>query len=86
MSDGGELRIVGLDGLPEVHPGDDLGALVAEAIERAGTGLREDDVLVVTHKIVSKAEDGSSGCRRSPPRRWRRRGRSGGGRTRGRSR
>ena len=56
MSDGGELRIVGLDGLPEVRPGDDLGGLVAEAIERAGTGLREDDVLVVTHKIVSKAE------------------------------
>lgn len=57
MSDhGGDLRIVGLDGLPEVRPGDDLGALIFGAIERAGTGLREDDVLVVTHKVVSKAE------------------------------
>lgn len=51
-----ELRIVGLGGIPEVKPGDDLPALIADAIERAGTGLEAGDVLVVTHKIVSKAE------------------------------
>jgi coenzyme F420-0:L-glutamate ligase/coenzyme F420-1:gamma-L-glutamate ligase len=41
-----------LAGLPEVRPGDDLGALLAAA---AG-GLRGGDILAVAHKVVSKAE------------------------------
>ncbi|GIJ00286.1 coenzyme F420-0:L-glutamate ligase/coenzyme F420-1:gamma-L-glutamate ligase [Sediminihabitans luteus] len=44
-----------LAALPEVVPGDDLGALVGDAIERDG-GLEAGDVVVVTSKIVSKAE------------------------------
>ena len=51
----GEIRIIPLTGIPEVGRGDDLGALVGDAVERAG-GLEEGDVLVVTHKVVSKAE------------------------------
>ncbi len=51
-----ELRIIGIDGIPKIEPGDDLHALIAEAIAASGHGLRDDDVLVVTHKIVSKAE------------------------------
>ena len=39
--------------LPEVRAGDDLAALVLAA---AHDGLRDDDVLVVAHKVVSKAE------------------------------
>lgn len=50
-----ELRIVPLAGVPEIHPGDDLAALLGEAAERAG-GLEEGDVLVVAQKAVSKAE------------------------------
>jgi coenzyme F420-0:L-glutamate ligase / coenzyme F420-1:gamma-L-glutamate ligase len=42
-----------LRGIPEVRPGDDLAALIAAA---AGDGLRSGDVLVVAHKVVSKAE------------------------------
>jgi coenzyme F420-0:L-glutamate ligase / coenzyme F420-1:gamma-L-glutamate ligase len=42
-----------LPGLPEVRPGDDLAALLAAA---AGDELRAGDVLVVAHKVVSKAE------------------------------
>jgi coenzyme F420-0:L-glutamate ligase / coenzyme F420-1:gamma-L-glutamate ligase len=42
-----------LPGLPEVRPGDDLAALLAAA---AGGDLRAGDVLVVAHKVVSKAE------------------------------
>jgi coenzyme F420-0:L-glutamate ligase/coenzyme F420-1:gamma-L-glutamate ligase len=42
-----------LPGLPEVRPGDDLAALIAAA---ARDGLRPADVLVVAHKVVSKAE------------------------------
>ena len=51
----GELRIVGLTGVPEVEPGADLAGLIGDAIERAG-GLEPDDVLVVAQKVVSKAE------------------------------
>jgi coenzyme F420-0:L-glutamate ligase/coenzyme F420-1:gamma-L-glutamate ligase len=51
----GEIRIIPLTGMPEVGRGDDLGALVGDAVERAG-GLEQGDVLVVAHKVVSKAE------------------------------
>ena len=39
--------------LPDVRPGDDLAALLAEA---APADLADGDVLVVAHKVVSKAE------------------------------
>jgi len=57
----GRLEVLTLGGLPEIQPGDDLPALIADrlAILTARPGfepLREDDVLVVTQKIVSKAE------------------------------
>ena len=56
---GAELRIVTLDGIGEIVPGDDLPAILAAATARAADGLgglRPDDVLVVTQKVVSKAE------------------------------
>jgi coenzyme F420-0:L-glutamate ligase/coenzyme F420-1:gamma-L-glutamate ligase len=46
-----ELTVRGVTGLPEVRPGDDLAALIAGAAR-----LADGDVLVVTSKIVSKAE------------------------------
>jgi coenzyme F420-0:L-glutamate ligase/coenzyme F420-1:gamma-L-glutamate ligase len=49
------VSVIPLAGLPEVRPGDDLAALLGDAIERAG-GLEEGDVLVVAQKVVSKAE------------------------------
>ncbi|MGE3797901.1 MAG: coenzyme F420-0:L-glutamate ligase, partial [Thermomicrobiales bacterium] len=51
-----ELRVVGLPPLPEVVAGDDLAAMIGDSIEQSGLGLQADDVLVVTHKVVSKAE------------------------------
>jgi coenzyme F420-0:L-glutamate ligase/coenzyme F420-1:gamma-L-glutamate ligase len=50
------LAIHGLEGIPEVVPGADLAGLIADAAERSGVGLRDRDVLVVTHKVVAKAE------------------------------
>ena len=50
-----ELRVFPLEGIPEVEAGDDLGALLAAAADRAG-GLADGDVLVVAQKAVSKAE------------------------------
>jgi coenzyme F420-0:L-glutamate ligase/coenzyme F420-1:gamma-L-glutamate ligase len=54
----GRLEVVALDGIPEIHAGDDLASLIADAIERAAglLPLAADDVLVVTQKVVSKAE------------------------------
>jgi coenzyme F420-0:L-glutamate ligase / coenzyme F420-1:gamma-L-glutamate ligase len=48
-----ELRARALEPLPDVRPGDDLAALVAAA---APPDLGDGDVLVVAHKVVSKAE------------------------------
>ncbi|AHY46154.1 F420-0:gamma-glutamyl ligase [Rubrobacter radiotolerans] len=48
-----EVRILPVTGMPEVRPGDDLEAALLGA---AGRALRSGDVLVVTHKVVSKAE------------------------------
>lgn len=45
------LELVGVEGLPEVRPGDDLAELIA-----AHEQLRTGDVLVVAQKVVSKAE------------------------------
>lgn len=51
-----EIRLYGLDGIPEVQPGDDLVELIANALTESGLTPTNDDVLVVTHKIVSKSE------------------------------
>lgn len=51
-----ELRVRGLSGIPEVREGDDLAALVADAVAASGDPLADGDVVVVTSKIVSKAE------------------------------
>ena len=50
------VTITGVSGLPEIAAGDDLGALIARACEDQGTPIADGDVLVVTQKVVSKAE------------------------------
>ncbi len=51
-----EIRVVGLDGIPEVKPGADLAELIAGALTTSGIALEEGDIFVVTHKIVAKSE------------------------------
>jgi coenzyme F420-0:L-glutamate ligase/coenzyme F420-1:gamma-L-glutamate ligase len=52
------LSIFGLDGLPEVLAGADLAGLIAAAAaSHPDTVLADGDVVVVTQKVVSKAED-----------------------------
>ena len=48
----GRIEVLAVAGLPEVRPGDDLAALIAGAVD-----LVDGDVVVVTQKVVSKAED-----------------------------
>jgi len=49
------IQILPLEGIPEVTEGADLAALLAEAATAHG-GFQDSDVLVVTQKVVSKAE------------------------------
>src|SRR6266702_7435332 len=51
-----ELRIIGLPGIPIVTPGMDLAALIQQAATAASLSLQAGDILVVTQKVVSKAE------------------------------
>jgi coenzyme F420-0:L-glutamate ligase / coenzyme F420-1:gamma-L-glutamate ligase len=47
----GELRVIPLEGIPEVEEGADLAELIATSVQ-----LEDDDVVVLAQKIVSKAE------------------------------
>jgi coenzyme F420-0:L-glutamate ligase/coenzyme F420-1:gamma-L-glutamate ligase len=49
-------EVIGIEGLPEIRPGDDLAALILEGARRQGTPIDARDILVVSQKIVSKAE------------------------------
>lgn len=53
------LIATAVEGLPEIEPGSDLGAAIAQALDRAADDrpvLTDRDVLVIAHKVVSKAE------------------------------
>jgi coenzyme F420-0:L-glutamate ligase/coenzyme F420-1:gamma-L-glutamate ligase len=50
------IEIFPVGGIPEVSPGDDLTALIIEGLGASGIALLNHDVVVVTHKVVSKAE------------------------------
>jgi coenzyme F420-0:L-glutamate ligase/coenzyme F420-1:gamma-L-glutamate ligase len=50
------LDLFALPGLPMVREGDDLPALIAAGLDRAGQRLQDRDVVVIAQKIVSKAE------------------------------
>ena len=50
------VTLIPIDGLPEIAEGDDLGRLLADACSARQTPLADGDVVVVTQKIVSKAE------------------------------
>ena len=51
------VQLYGVAGIPEVSPGDDLAGLIADAATApGGPGLQDGDILVVTSKIISKAE------------------------------
>jgi coenzyme F420-0:L-glutamate ligase/coenzyme F420-1:gamma-L-glutamate ligase len=49
-------EVIGVEGLPEIGRGDDLARLIADASAAQGTPLVAGDLLVVSQKIVSKAE------------------------------
>lgn len=50
------LSIFAYDGIPEINDGDDLATIIGDVIDASPDGLRDGDILVVTSKIISKAE------------------------------
>ena len=66
----GRLEVVALEGIPEIAAGDDLPRVIVAALRgTAGAWpVRDDDVLVVTQKVVSKAEGAIVDLTSSEPR------------------
>jgi coenzyme F420-0:L-glutamate ligase / coenzyme F420-1:gamma-L-glutamate ligase len=50
------LTIVAIEGIGEIHPGDELAVAIADAAIAQGTPIVDNDCIVVTQKVVSKAE------------------------------
>ena len=50
------INIVPVPGLPQIHPGDDLPRLIFDCCNESDVELVDGDVLIVTQKIISKAE------------------------------
>lgn len=50
------IQMFGLAGLAEIQPGDDLAALIVQAVRAAGVKIGAGDIFVVAQKVVSKAE------------------------------
>lgn len=50
------ITATALEGIPLVVAGDDPAQLIADALQRTGTALGDGDIIVVAHKLISKAE------------------------------
>jgi coenzyme F420-0:L-glutamate ligase / coenzyme F420-1:gamma-L-glutamate ligase len=50
------VKIIAVEGLPLFNEGDNIGQLIFDAAEKQKTPIQENDVIIVTHVAVSKAE------------------------------
>jgi len=50
------IQVIGLKGLPIIKQGNNLAKLICDAATRQGTQIKEGDIIVITHVIVSRAE------------------------------
>ena len=76
------VQLLPVVGLGEIQPGTDLAGAIGAALDQQGTPLEDGDILVVTQKIVSKAEAAWSSWTRSSHLRWLENGPSAGPKTR----
>jgi coenzyme F420-0:L-glutamate ligase/coenzyme F420-1:gamma-L-glutamate ligase len=51
-----QVLLIGVSGIPLIETGDDLAAVIIRAIQSNGLSLQNGDVVVITSKVVSKAE------------------------------
>ncbi len=50
------MRIIGIKGIPIIKINDDIGNIIYESVKRQGISIQNHDIIIVTQKIVSKAE------------------------------
>jgi len=50
------IQIIGIESLPIIKGGDNIAGLICQAAEKQGTPLKDEDIVVVSHIVVSKAE------------------------------
>ena len=50
------VKVIAVEGLPLIKPGDNLGELIVNAAKKQETPIQNGDVIVVTHVVVSKSE------------------------------
>lgn len=51
-----KIELIGIQGIPVIREGDDLPKIIYDAAERQKTPLKDEDIIVITSKIVSLAE------------------------------
>ena len=51
-----EIRIIPIQGIPEIKPNDNLAEITFDVLKESEIGIEENDIFVVTQKIVSKSE------------------------------
>ena len=51
-----EVQILGLTSIPEIRPGDKLTQIIVDCAQSEAGGIAEKDIIVITEKVVSKAE------------------------------
>lgn len=51
-----EIRVIGIEGIPIIKEGDNIAELICDAAEKQGTSLHNEDIVVITHVLVSRAE------------------------------
>ena len=52
-----QISIIGLQTIPEIKPGDNIAHEILYSCKKEGIDLMENDIIVITSKIVSKAEN-----------------------------
>jgi len=52
-----QINVGGIDNIPIIKPGDDLGNIICEALTNNNIQLLDNDVLCVASKIVSISEN-----------------------------
>lgn len=50
------ISIIGLENIQEVSEGDDIANLISEAAKKQGITIENNDIVIITHKIISKSE------------------------------
>ena len=52
-----EISLTAIQNIPEINPGDEIASIINQCIEAQGCSLKNNDVVVIAQKIISKSED-----------------------------